>query len=170
MGEQESCTWYETAIWRIFTIYCNYYFNHNTLYTVLDCICEKLELQLWNEVRNSRNRVKLDECTFIFSLSSYEREVGKWKKFLKFYSFKMTWTASFHDVFMYFTRFVVSTYIFIWVCWILMAYESSTTSLFTKLQKTFSSCEPKQEWPHASLYNYNGRQIELLHMKWFNCG
>ena len=70
--------------------------------------------------------------------------------------------------FLYLACFIVSTYvIFIWVCWILMAYESSTTYLFTRLQKTFSSCEPKEEWPHAGLYNYNGRQIELFHMKWF---
>ena len=27
------------------------------------------------------------------------------------------------------------------------------------------SCEPKEEWPHACLDNYNGRQIELFHMK-----
>ena len=47
---------------------------------------------------------------------------------------------------------------------------SSTTYLFTRLQKTFSSCEPKEEWPHARLYKYNGRQIELFHMKWFNGG
>ena len=46
-----------------------------------------------------------------------------------------------------------------------MAYESSTTYLFTRLQKTLGRCEPKQEWPHAGLYNYNGRQIELFHMK-----
>ena len=51
-----------------------------------------------------------------------------------------------------------------------MAYASSTTYLFTRLQKTFSSCEPKEELPHAGLYNYNGRQIELFHMKWFNGG
>ena len=57
--------------------------------------------------------------------------------------------------FLYLARFVVSTYvIFICVCWILMAYESSTTYLLTRL-------------PHAGLYNYNGRQIELFHMKWF---
>ena len=35
-----------------------------------------------------------------------------------------------------------------------MACESSTTCLLTGL-------------PHARLYNYNGRQIELFHMKWF---
>ena len=51
-----------------------------------------------------------------------------------------------------------------------MAYASSTTYLFTRLQKTFDSCETKEELPHAGLYNYNGRQKELLHIKWFNCG
>ena len=38
-----------------------------------------------------------------------------------------------------------------------MASASSTTHLLTKL-------------PHAGLYNYNGRKIELLHMKWLNWG
>ena len=71
-------------------------------------------------------------------------------------------------VFLYLACFVVSAYvIFIWVCWILMAYASSRAYLFTRLQKTFSSCEPKEEWPHAGLYDYNGRQIELFNMKWF---
>ena len=37
-----------------------------------------------------------------------------------------------------------------------MTYASLTTYLFTISQKTFSSCEPKDEWPHAGLYNYNG--------------
>ena len=51
--------------------------------------------------------------------------------------------------------FVVSLYVmFIWVCWILMAYESSTTYLLTRL-------------PHVGLYNSNGGQIELCHMKQF---
>ena len=36
---------------------------------------------------------------FIFSLSSYEREVDKWKLFLNYCSFKTTWTASFCYVF-----------------------------------------------------------------------
>ena len=45
----------------------------------------------------------------------------------------------------------------IWVCWILMGYAGSTTYLLTKL-------------PHAGLYKYNGRQIELFYIKWFNCG
>ena len=73
--------------------------------------------------------------------------------------------------FLYLACFAVSTYdIFIWVYWIPMAYTSSTTYLFTGLKKTLSSCEPKEEWPHAGLYNCNGRDIELSHMKWFNCG
>ena len=29
----------------------------------------------------------------------FEREVDKWKMFLKYYSFKMTWTASFYYVY-----------------------------------------------------------------------
>ena len=37
-----------------------------------------------------------------------------------------------------------------------MAYASSTAYLLTKL-------------PYAGLYNYNGRQIEPFHMKWFKC-
>ena len=59
--------------------------------------------------------------------------------------------------FLYLASFAVSTYvIFIWVYWILMAYASSTTYLLTRL-------------PHAGLYNYDLRQIELFHLKWFNC-
>ena len=38
-----------------------------------------------------------------------------------------------------------------------MAYANSTTNLLTKLQKTFSSCEPQQERSHACLHNYKGR-------------
>ena len=34
-----------------------------------------------------------------------------------------------------------------------MAYTSSTTIL-----------------PHAGLYDYDGKQRELFHMQWFNCG
>ena len=71
--------------------------------------------------------------------------------------------TSFYYVFLYLACFVVSTYvIFIWVCWILMAYASSTTYLFTRLQKTFSSCKLREEWPHAGLYNYNGAFSMLL--------
>ena len=51
-----------------------------------------------------------------------------------------------------------------------MAYASLTTHLFTRLQKKFSICEPKKVSPHAGVYSYNGRQIELFHVKWFNCG
>ena len=92
----------------------------------------------------------------------------------EYYSFKMTWTASFYYVFLCLACFVVSTYdvIFIWVCRILMAYTSSTTYLFTRLKKTCSSCKPKEEWQRPGLYNYNERQIELFHMKIKieNCG
>ena len=45
-----------------------------------------------------------------------------------------------------------------------MAYANSTTYLFTRLQKTLSTCEPNEEWPLAGLFNYNGRQIELFYM------
>ena len=51
-----------------------------------------------------------------------------------------------------------------------MAHSSSTVYLSRRLQKKFSSCEPKKKWPHAGVYNYNQRQIELFHIKWFNCG
>ena len=69
----------------------------------------------------------------------------------------MTCTASFYYVFWYLGCFVVRTYmIFISVCWILMVYASSATYLFIRLQKTFSICEPKEELPHAGLYNNNG--------------
>ena len=43
-----------------------------------------------------------------------------------------------------------------------MADASSTTYLFTRLQKTFSSCELKDERPLAGLYNYNGMFSMLL--------
>ena len=51
------------------------------------------------------------------------------------------------------------------VCWILTADASLTTYLFTRLQKTFSSCETKEEWPHPGLYSFNGRQIKLFRIK-----
>ena len=38
-----------------------------------------------------------------------------------------------------------------------MAFASSTTYLLTRL-------------PHTGVYNYNGGQIELFNLKWFNCG
>ena len=57
--------------------------------------------------------------------------------------------------FLYLACVVVSTYVIF--IWILMAYASSTTYSLTRL-------------PRAGLYNYNERQIELFHLKWFNCG
>ena len=45
-----------------------------------------------------------------------------------------------------------------------MAYESSTAYLFTRLQKTFSSCEPKEEWPHAGLGIYIAKRTFLYEM------
>ena len=105
----------------------------------------------------------------IYFLEFLKNSLEFLKKFLKYYSFKMTWTTSFYYVFLYLTCFILSTYaIFIRVCWFLMAYASSKTHLFIRLQKTFSSCDPEREWPHAGLYNYSGRQIELLQMKCFN--
>ena len=38
-----------------------------------------------------------------------------------------------------------------------MAYANLTTYLLTRL-------------PHVGPHNYNRRQIELFHLKWFNCG
>ena len=32
-----------------------------------------------------------------------------------------------------------------------MAYASLTTNLFTRLSKTFISCEPGKEWPHTGI-------------------
>ena len=43
-----------------------------------------------------------------------------------------------------------------------MAYASLTTYLLTRLQKEFSSCEPKEEWPHVGSYNYNGMFSTLV--------
>ena len=37
------------------------------------------------------------------------------------------------------------------------SYASSKAYLLTRLS-------------HAGLYNYNGTQVELFHMRWFNCG
>ena len=74
----------------------------------------------------------------------------------------MTWTASFYYAF----------FVFSLICckYIVVASTSSTTYLFTKLQKTFSSCEPRKELLHAGLYSYNGRQIIFFHIIWFICG
>ena len=37
--------------------------------------------------------------------------------------------------------------------------------LFTRLHETSSNYGIKEEWAHAGLYNCNGRQIELFHVK-----
>ena len=51
------------------------------------------------------------------------------------------------------------------MAYVLHQMASSTTYLFTR-QKRFSSCKPKEKWPHAGLYKYNGRKIELFHINW----
>ena len=48
--------------------------------------------------------------------------------------------------------------------------QQKMTSSTIYLQKTFSGCDSREEWPHAGLYKYSGRQIKLFHMKWFNGG
>ena len=135
----------------------------NLLYRVINWMAKLLFFSF--RVTNSKLKKKkfhfelLTWCVhFYFLTFEYECEVDKLKKFFKYYNFRMTWTASFYYIFLYLACFFVSTYvIFIWVCWILIAYASSTTCLLTKL-------------PHAGVYNYNGREIELFYMKWFNCG
>ena len=140
----------------------------NLLYRVINWMAILLFFSF--RVTNSKLKKKkfhfelLTRCVhFYFLTFEYECEVDKLKKFFKYYNFRMTWTASFYYIFLYLACFFVSTYvIFIWVIWILMAYvqqqmASSTTYLFTRLQKTFSSCEPKEEWPDSG-----------FHMKWFN--
>ena len=78
------------------------------------------------------------------------------------------WTASFYYVFLYLACFVVSTYvIFIWVCWIPVGYASLITCLFTRFRR-HSVGQSRND--HMQAYVYNGRQIELFHMKWSNCG
>ena len=59
-----------------------------------------------------------------------------------------------HSITFFYVRYLFEH---IWVCWISVAYASSTTYLLTRLS-------------HAGLYNYNGRQMKLFHMRWFNCG
>ena len=59
-----------------------------------------------------------------------------------------------------------------YIMWYLFEYANSNglckfNNIFTRLQKTFSNYEAKEECPHAGLYIYNGRQIELFHVKWF---
>ena len=57
------------------------------------------------------------------------------EKITYYCSFKMTWTASFIVLrFLCLACFIISTYVmFISVCSILVAYESSTTYLLTRL-------------------------------------
>ena len=85
--------------------------------------------------------------------TKYGLNIGKYKpEITPYLDFYMQWN------FLYLACFVVNTYVtFIWECWILIAYASSTTCSLTKL-------------PHVGLYNYNWRQIELFYLKWFNCG
>ena len=80
----------------------------------------------------------------------------------------MTWTMSFCYVFFYSPFFVVS------ICDVYLSILDFNglcyfSNIFTGLQKTFSSCRPKEEWLHAGLFSYNGRQVELFRMKWCNC-
>ena len=51
-----------------------------------------------------------------------------------------------------------------------MAYASSTTYLLYLQDYRRDSVALNQKRPHAGLYNYKGRQTELFHRKWFNCG
>ena len=103
---------------------------------------------------NSRLKTKkfslnywLEDCTFIFLLLSYEREVNiiavpKWHG--------LPHSSMF---FLYLVCFAVSIYVICTcVCWFLMAFASSTYYLLTRL-------------PHAAQYSYNERQIELFRMK-----
>ena len=108
------------------------------------------------KIKSYISSYELHGCTFIFSLSSCEREVDKWKNSLIISVSK--WHGMSHSTtFLYLAWVAVSAYVIsIWVCWILMAYASSTAYLLTRL-------------PHEG-DNYNGREIELFHMKWFNCG
>ena len=95
------------------------------------------------------------ECTFIFSHSSCEREVDKWKNYLITAISK--WHGLPHSIKFFVFSLLCCKYIceFIWVCWILMAYQSSTTYLLTRLK-------------YAGLYNYNGRQIEIWNSLWID--
>ena len=50
-----------------------------------------------------------------------------------------------------------------------MTYASPKEHVFSRLHNIFSSCEAKEESPHAGLCNNNGTQIDFFHMKWFVC-
>ena len=51
-----------------------------------------------------------------------------------------------------------------------MAYASSTTYLLYLQDYRRDSIALNQKSLHVGLYNYKGKQIELFHRKWFNCG
>ena len=51
-----------------------------------------------------------------------------------------------------------------------MAYASSTTYLLYLQDYRRDSIALNQKRLHVGLYNYKGKQIELFHRKWFNCG
>ena len=68
---------------------------------------------------------------------------------------------SFCYVFFYLGFFVVS------ICHVYLSIPDFNglcyfNNIFTRLQKRFSSCKPEEEWLHASLFNYNGRQVDRL--------
>ena len=66
---------------------------------------------LFFRFRVTNSRLKTDKFRFglltrwehFYFLTSYVREVDKWRKFLKYYSFKTTWTVSFYYVFFVFS-------------------------------------------------------------------
>ena len=51
-----------------------------------------------------------------------------------------------------------------------MAYASSTTYLFTRRHLVPVSQRGNDQMQFYMLYDFNGRQIEIFHMKWFNDG
>ena len=75
--------------------------------------------------------------------SNILKNFGKWKKFLNYCSFQMTWTGS------WLLRFFVFSLL---CCKSICLMQVQQHNLLTRI-------------PHAGLYSYNGRQIELFHMK-----
>ena len=106
---------------------------------------KKFHFELPTRWVHSFSHFRVTSVKLIYEKNSLNITASKWHRLHHFITF----------FFLYLACFVVSTYvILIWVIWILMAYvqqqmASSTKNLFTRLQKTFSSCEPKEEWPHA---------------------
>ena len=73
--------------------------------------------------------------------------------------------------FLYLACFVVSIYlIFIWVCRTLMACAIQQHIYSQDYRRHSVAQLQNTQWQHTGLYNYNGMQIELFHMKWFNYG